>query len=173
MEQKENRIAFDFDGTLDNYFTGAPNLIQKQTRDYVRRLMKRGYEIFIVTRRFGPELADFVQPNEHEKVYAVAEELGIKKENVFFTNRKWKYEKLDELNVCMHIDDDPEECFHINTNTPNIKTILLTDDNWEEQLIQTISKHNGLSIWIDGNWNLINILVFLFIITFFTFLLFA
>ncbi len=43
---------------------------------------------------------------ENRVVYDVAEMLGINPENIHFTNREWKFNKINELGIEYHIDDD-------------------------------------------------------------------
>jgi hypothetical protein len=50
-------------------------------------------------------------------VYAMAEKLGIKKENVYFTAGKHKYILVNKLRIDKHIDNNTEELQLIRENS--------------------------------------------------------
>lgn len=152
---KNNIVSFDLDGTLDHHFgNGEKNPYIKETRDFVLRLIRRGYEVYIVTRRYGPEYSKSGIGNEHLKVYEVAEELGIPKSRVIFTNRKWKYSTIDSIGACMHVDDDEREKYWIERHLPNVEMVWLGDDDWSSKIIAKIETHDSFKIWIENEKNL-------------------
>lgn len=157
MEIKQNIITFDFDGTLADHFNGDANTHQKATCDWVKRMRRRGYEIHIVTRRYGPDNSALGAMDEHIPVLKKAKQLGIPEERVHFTARKWKYEKLRELGTCLHIDDDTAELFWILKNTPSIKGILVGSNNWEDRIIKTLSSHDSWRIWLSNEDNVVKL----------------
>lgn len=168
---KDNIISFDFDGTIDHHFgNGDKNPYLKQIRDYIKRLKRRGYEIYIITRRYGPENANIGLMNEHLKVWNTAKELGIPKENVIFTNRKWKFTFIDSIGACMHVDDDDREKYWIERHLPHVSMIWLGDKNWEKKMIEEIDKHDHIKVWISNEKNLVSLGVALFIILLLTML---
>jgi hypothetical protein len=73
-----------------------------------RRYLAANDEIFIITAR--------TQSNGGP-VYAMAEKLGIKKENVYFTGGKHKYMLVNRLRIDKHIDNNEEELQLIRENT--------------------------------------------------------
>jgi len=96
------KISFDFDGTLrDN------PLIQ----EYCVRLIKdTDHRVFVITRRYSSETDDLLLCyREHAEVHSLADVLGINKQNVYFTNREMKTKYIKQLNIDLHIDDDPLE----------------------------------------------------------------
>lgn len=151
---KNNVISWDFDGTLNDHFGGAINPLKKQTRDWVLRLKRRGYDVHIITRRFGPENKNMGKGNEHLIVWKVADELGVPREKVIFANREFKYSYIEKINACIHIDDDAEEKFWLDKYLPDVKMIWLEDKNLEQDLISTIDTHDHVSIWLSNENNL-------------------
>lgn len=168
---KNNIISFDFDGTLNDHFGGAINPLKKQTRDWVLRLKKRGYDIYIITRRYGPENKNMGKGNEHLVVWKVTDELGIPREKVIFANREWKHSFIEKINSCIHIDDDAEEKFWIEKYIPHVKMIWLEDKNWEQDLVSTIDKHDHMAIWLSNENNIAKLGLLLGLSLFLIFLL--
>jgi hypothetical protein len=155
---RNNAITFDYDGTLDDHFGGHEiNPFKKETRDFVKRLIRRGYEISIVTRRYGPDHKNLGIGNEHLKVWETAAELGIPRERVFFTNREWKYSTIQTIGACMHIDDDDKEQYWIERHLPDVKMVLVGSKNWEESIISKIEEHDSIQIWLQNEKNIIKL----------------
>jgi len=168
---KENVISFDFDGTISDHFGGnEKNPHQKEVRDFIFRLIRRGYDVYIITRRYGPENSNLGLINEHVDVWKTAAELGIPKDRVIFTNREWKYATIESVGACMHIDDDEREKYWIERHLPEVNMVWLGHNNWAEQIIYIIDEHDKLGIWIKNESNLLRIGVALIIILFMFFL---
>jgi hypothetical protein len=156
MPVKDNTISFDYDGTLDHHFGGHDkNPFLKEVRDFALRLKRRGYNIHIITRRYGPENSHMGLTNEHLEVWKTADILGVPRENIIFTNRKWKYSFIESIGACMHIDDDEREKYWIERHLPEVKMIWLGEEKWERELISKIEEHNATSIWIENERNII------------------
>ena len=87
------KISFDFDGTLTN----------EEVQDYAKSLINLGHDVWIVTKRF--------EDSDNYDLFDLAGYVGIKKENVAFTNGVWKcvYFKEHE-DFELHLDDDWKEC---------------------------------------------------------------
>jgi hypothetical protein len=87
-----------------------------------------------VTRRFDKNsfkkhlYNGIFMENEHLTVYSIAEQIGIKKENVHFLNRDYKVNFLKSNNLDCHIDDDPTEIFQIK-NYSNVKAFQINENN--------------------------------------------
>jgi hypothetical protein len=94
----KKRISFDFDDTLTT----------AKGQDMARRYLSANDEIFIITAR--------TQSNGGP-VYSMAEKLGIKKENVYFTGGKHKWMLVKRLRIDKHIDNNEEELQLIRDNT--------------------------------------------------------
>lgn len=94
-----NKISFDFDDTLS----------LPRYQNIAKQLISEGKTIYIITRRqetFNPE-----------EVYNVADEVGISKSRVIFTNGQMKWETIKRLNIYEHYDNNPDEIKLINENT--------------------------------------------------------
>lgn len=150
---KDSVITVDYDGTIGDYFDGTPNPRKSRIRDWIKRLKRRGYDVKIVTRRFGPENYFEGAGDEHINVLKFAEELEIDIENVYFTNREWKYHTILKLESSVHLDDDMEEKTLMNQNAPGVKVVCVEDKDWEEQLIDRLSKNDSIKIWLNQEVN--------------------
>jgi hypothetical protein len=98
MAFAHKRISFDFDDTLTT----------AKGQDMARRFLASNDEIFIITAR--------TQSNGGP-VYEMAQKLGIKKENVYFTAGKHKYILVNRLRIDKHIDNNTEELQLIRENS--------------------------------------------------------
>lgn len=151
---KNNIISFDFDGTLNDHFGGEVVEYKKITRDWVKRLMRRGYEVYIITRRYGPENSHKGKTNEHLIVWEIASQLGIPKNRIIFTNREWKYTQIENIGSGIHIDDDAHEKYWLERHAPEVKVIHLEESDWESQLISKLETHDPFKIWLSNEGNL-------------------
>ena len=141
------RVAFDFDGTLDNFFGGGWNTIKEDVRKFCKKLISLpNVEVYIITRRFDKLHQSLINDEpEHTIVYKLAEKLGVSKENVFFTNREWKKDKVEELKIDIHLDDDSEDCKHINESGKNCIAVCLDkkynpeEKNWETYIHELLN----------------------------------
>ena len=93
-----SKVGFDFDDTLTT----------KKMQDKALQLIRNGVEVYIVTRR---------QKSASEAVYKLADELGIKRDNIFFTEGKLKWETIKRLGLDTFYDNNNNEIQHINDNT--------------------------------------------------------
>ena len=108
-------ITFDFDGTI-----GHLPYLQKLAKCLV---IDKANEVHIVTRRYN-----YIHPlhgDEMTQVHQVAKAVGIKTENVHFTNREYKVLKLQELNADIHYDDDQMEIALIRQHFPKCKGFVV------------------------------------------------
>lgn len=109
-----NRISFDIDGTL-----GHKPHIQRLAQELCRDPFN---EVHIITKRYG-----YVHPtagDEVSGVLAIAAQLRIPKERIHFTNRNMKIEKIKELQIDIHWDDDLQEIALIRRDYPQCKALL-------------------------------------------------
>ena len=108
------KISFDFDGTL-----GHKPHIQRLAQELCRDPFN---EVHIITRRYG-----YVHPtagDELTDVLKIASILNIPKERIHFMNRKMKIEKIKELEIDIHWDDDIQEIALIRRDFPQCKGLL-------------------------------------------------
>lgn len=92
------RVSFDFDGVLST----------PQGQAMATNEIKNGNEVFVVTKRAMINQSD---------VYAVSDKLGIPRQNVVFTDGKYKYKYLRNLFIDCHYDDTQEEIDKINRSS--------------------------------------------------------
>lgn len=128
-------VSFDFDGTLEEHFDGANN----KNREGIQRLFQElvadeNFDVYIITRRFGPEHAGKGIGNEHRKVFDFLNSLNIvlAEEKILFTNREYKYSLVHELGVHIHLDDEIRERELIDRYT-NGSSVDSTQDNWRKK----------------------------------------
>jgi hypothetical protein len=93
-----NKVSFDFDDTLST----------KRGQTLAKRLITQGKDVYIITRR---------QESASAEVYKVADELGIPKSKIYFTNGKMKWETIKRLGIDIHYDNNQDEIDLIDKNT--------------------------------------------------------
>ena len=104
-------ISFDFDGTL-SFIDMDGKECMFHIQNFCKALVQEKiHEIFIITRR------NSFDPQETFEVFNLAARLGIKKENVIFTNREYKYGTIKQLDIHVHIDDDWDDIDRIHKHT--------------------------------------------------------
>lgn len=119
------RVSFDFDGTLDDEFDGFVNQQKHEIQKVCKELLENN-EVFIITKRYGPN------HKEAAKVYTLASALGIKQENIHFTNRDLKYLKIKELNIDVHFENEEYECYVINRTVECVTVVPVEDPYWKD-----------------------------------------
>lgn len=91
-------VSFDFDGTLST----------PKGQEKALNLIKEGYRVFIITAR---------QSKDSKEVFDVADKLGIRRSDIYFTNGKNKWETVKRLGIAIHYDNNPEQVDLINKMT--------------------------------------------------------
>ena len=122
----ENKISFDFDGTLDDDFDGSVNPQKNEIRQICKDLVAQGKDVCIITKRYDHDSG----MGETDKVYQVALELGIK--NVHFTNRSLKDEKVLELGIQVHFENAEYEANQIQLKSPSTIVVWIEDPYWRD-----------------------------------------
>jgi hypothetical protein len=114
-------VSFDFDGTLGH---------KQDVKDYAKILVKIGVDVWVVTSRYD-ELHKHLWPNNptNDDLWAVIDEVGIKRENVKFMNFEGKADFLRDTFVLWHLDDDDVELE--NFRTINTKGINVNCTDWK------------------------------------------
>ncbi len=103
------KISFDFDSSL------SENKIQC---------------IFSLIQTGGGSCCIITSRNKNESNFdllGVAKQLNIPNENIHYTEGSFKWRKINELKIDVHIDDVPEECELIIKNT-KCTAILIWDE---------------------------------------------
>lgn len=133
MESKrilnKTKVSFDFDGTL----------AEKHVQEYARELIERGFEVWIVTSRFGDDTKykKFFQTTTNvdlvnDDLWDVAKKLNIPKERIHFTDMEDKWRFLKDKNFAWHLDDD-----------------------WvENRLILNNAKIAAINVWGNNSWKI-------------------
>lgn len=95
-------VSIDFDDTLST----------DKGKEMAMKMIDEGVDLHIITRR---------NSDDSEEVYKVAEEVGIPKDKIHFTNGELKWETIKELGVKEHIDNNQNELDAIKENVPEVK----------------------------------------------------
>ena len=114
LNKERVKVSFDFDSTLSR------DAIQIYARDLVRK----GYEVWIVTTRH--------QDHDNTDLIEVAHWCGIKLTNIHFTNGKLKWGYLKDKGFLFHIDDDWMELNYIRDNTDVVQISSFGNPDWKE-----------------------------------------
>ena len=124
------RISFDFDGTLWDEFDRTPNKQKEEIIKLCKKYIMMLHDVYIITKRWGPQYKNEGLKNEHLIVYQVAEMIGIPKEKVIFTNRIWKADKIKEMNIDLHFENSEMEVKQIEEL--GIKVVPVEDPYWRD-----------------------------------------
>ena len=126
------KVSFDFDGTLHGYFFGGVNPNEEEVRKlFVELVNSDEFDVYIITRRYGPEHADKGVKNEHTTVFNLLNELKVElpEEKILFTNRKYKYSFINNLGIDIHLDDDAQE-HQLIRNYSSGSSVDVQDSGW-------------------------------------------
>lgn len=129
------KVSFDFDGCLSDHFFGVLNLHKKEIQNLLVELVNdESFDVYIITRRFGPINCNKGQKNEHEVVLNLLNELNIQlpEEKIIFTNREYKYSFINKLDIDIHLDDDNREHELIKKFTKG-SSVNVQNPNWREK----------------------------------------
>lgn len=109
-----NKVSFDFDGTLTRI----------DVQRYARLLIKKGYEVHIVTSR---HLEHDLFGKEHKDLFDVANKVGVNRDNIHFLNCSDKsIFFIDNPDFIFHLDDDWFVVDDINEHCKIISVCILT-----------------------------------------------
>jgi hypothetical protein len=128
------KVSFDFDHTLS----------RKDVQVFAKQLVSDGHEVWIVTSRFSDEAAK--EKNWHwiegqnQKLFDVAEECGIKKENIHFTCMDSKSNFLKDKGFIFHLDDDDIELMDIFESKDRCRAIHVDHFEWKETCQNILKK---------------------------------
>jgi hypothetical protein len=123
------KVSFDFDSTLD----------RKDVQQFAKTLINDGIEVWIITSRISIEYAksnldqftiNRVDKANH-KLFRVADNLGIKREHIHFTNTQFKSDFLSNKNFIFHLDDDSDELIAILESGDSCKPVNVNHFDWE------------------------------------------
>lgn len=109
MKTKNRKVSFDFDSTLS----------RKDVQSFAKELISKSIDVWICTSRFSDENIPHNNWNNSD-LFNVANELGISKDKIIFTNMWDKWTMLKEQGFIFHLDDESWELFLINKHTKTI-----------------------------------------------------
>jgi len=128
------KVSFDFDHTLS----------RKDVQVFAKQLVDDGHEVWIVTSRFSDEKAKENKwhwiEGQNQKLFDVAEECGIKKENIKFTCMESKSYFLEGKGFIFHLDDDDIELMDILESKDSCRPIHVDHFEWEETCQDILKK---------------------------------
>jgi len=130
MGKVNTKCSFDFDDTLDRY----------DVQVFASSLVDKGYDVWIVTSRYNTEGAlingwPWIEA-QNEVLFKVAEDVGIKRENIVFTDYEDKINYLDGKGFLFHLDDSAEELMKIYESDDPCFPMNIDWMNWREDLIE-------------------------------------
>lgn len=129
------KVSFDFDGTLS----------RKDVQDFAKSVVEAGHDVWIVTSRIATEPAlakgwHWIE-RQNQELYDVANEVGIKRENIVFTEFVDKIKFLKDEGFSFHIDDDVDELMAILDSKDSCKAVNVEHFEWKERC-QNILQNN-------------------------------
>lgn len=118
------KISFDFDGTI----------ARKDVQLFAKELITQGHELWIVTSRCATEPAlergwHWVE-RQNQELYDVAEQVGIPRERIVFTEHVDKIEFLEGKGFVVHVDDDPDELWEIRKSGDPCGVVNVDHSDW-------------------------------------------
>jgi hypothetical protein len=133
----KGKVSIDFDSTLD----------RSDVQRFAKKLINDGFEVWIVTSRTSLEYAkenlDQSSINRVEesnlKLFRVADNLGIKREHIHFTNAQLKVEFLEGKDFIFHLDDDSEELLVILISGDKCEPFNVNYFEWEELITKKLN----------------------------------
>jgi len=133
------KVSFDFDSTLS----------RKDVQKLAKDLVNEGYEVWIVTSRFSDEAAKNKNwhwiEGQNQKLFDVAEDCGIKKENIHFTCMESKSIFLKDEGFLFHLDDDDIELMDIlesnRSNEVKCFPVNVEHFGWKETCKEILRKN--------------------------------
>lgn len=123
------KVSFDFDGTLTR-----PSVLQ-----YAESLVKRGFEVWIVTSRMG--FGKEPNPNWNDDIFETANYIGIKKEHIHFCCMDDKVNFLKDKDFVFHIDDDNIELSLIGAYSKVKPIYVFGNKDWLQDCENAITVH--------------------------------
>ena len=109
------KISFDFDGSIEHYFDGTENPNREKVQNLFKEFnSKENIDVHIITRRFDFQNVSKGKMNEHKEVLEFAQSVNFPIEKIFFTNREYKFSKIKDLGIHIHLDDEELEIHLIN-----------------------------------------------------------
>lgn len=150
VESQQKVYSFDFDNTLitfkvnpENPSHGVYDKPHQENISLLKKLASEGNKIVIVTSRkkLNKKMSWDTSPTPEELV----RDLSLPVSEIYYTNGDFKANKLVELGVEEHWDDDPDEIKV--ANDAGIKTNFVPTD---EKVFETINKMWATKLFENG-----------------------
>lgn len=129
MKTKNRKVSFDFDSTLS----------RKDVQSFAKELISKSIDVWICTSRFSDENIPHNNWNNSD-LFNVANELGISKDKIIFTNMWDKWTMLKEQGFIFHLDDESWELFLINKHTKTIGILVINTSSWRVKCLRILKK---------------------------------
>ena len=126
------KVSFDFDSTLD----------RSDVQDLARKLVQLGHQVWIVTSRFSD--SEILERNWHhlksqnQKVFRIAQECGISKDHIHFTNMQSKSVFLKGKGFRFHLDDDSIELLDILESKDECLAVNVEQSDWLQTCLSAV-----------------------------------
>lgn len=126
-----NKCSFDYDDTVNN---------RDSVQQFVMELISKGWDVWIVTSRYNTKGAllngwHWIE-DQNNKLFELTDKLGIKRENIVFTNHADKINYLAGKGFLFHVDDSPDELMRIRESNDECYPICVDYFEWKEDLIE-------------------------------------
>lgn len=128
------KVSFDYDFTLS----------RKDVQEFAKELIDKGIDVWIVTSRTSTE--DIISRNwywsfnQNEILFQTAEECGISKDNIVFTDHKDKIIFLKGKDFVFHLDDNVNELMEIKKSGDNCIPLNVDHFSWKENCLEILNK---------------------------------
>lgn len=124
----KRKVSFDFDDTLD----------RETVQEFAKELVDNDFEVWIHTTRLDNTKAPSHRWNDD--LLEVAKRVGIRLENIVWTNGADKWGFLKDKNFLFHLDDDLEELNMINKNcSPTVGISVWQNVVWRRKCERVIT----------------------------------
>jgi len=129
------KVSFDFDGTLS----------RESVQEFATSLVNENHEVWIVTSRNSDEIAlklgyHWVE-RQNQLLFDIADQCGILRENIVFTERIDKIYFLKDKGFLFHLDDDLCELEEILWSVDPCKPVNVDHFGWKETCLELINKN--------------------------------
>jgi hypothetical protein len=127
------RVSFDYDATLS----------RKDVQEFAKKLVSKDIEVWIVTSRFDDEIAKekawWWIKDQNNNLFEVADECGIRRENIKFTNMESKSIFLKDKGFTFHLDDDFIELLDILESGDKCLPVNVDHFEWKETCLNALN----------------------------------
>jgi len=128
------KVSIDFDGTLS----------RRDVQEFAKDLVSKGIDVWIVTSRCSTEEAKkkawWWIEKQNQQLYDVAEECGIQREKIVFTEHIDKIVFLKDKEFLFHLDDDEHELILIMESKDPCRPLNVDHFEWKESCLEILNK---------------------------------